>query len=420
MSRFFKHIFLSFFFVIILFTPDVRFLPHYTWFLSFLGIITLADKEFCSLIKFKSGANKNFLYILLFTTIFNALFVPLLHFTFDFTYAPLNIGIVLTLFRNLLLVYLLHKLCKHRDIEELYYKYYFIACCIYVGFTLYFIIDPNFKSFWLESIITETKEQTFAAYQFRYSLDGFAAFSSATVFSFACLFCSFLIIKDDKLNMNYIICLILMVVGCFFYGRVSLAGIALGAMLILLNGATPFRTIKIIGIVVGFISVLLFVLNILSQENEALLVWQDWAFSFLKQLFIEKEITDYSVTHMYEDMYFMPEWTTLLFGDGLYTNKSGSYYMHTDVGFMRLICYGGLTSLMLTYSIVFKLVYSMKRINSQKTFNRFLELSILLMLILEMKGECYQRFIMQLYPLFLILNYKNSVLCYNLTKGSNE
>lgn len=420
MRQLFNHIFLSLFCVIIIFTPDFRFLPYYTWFLSFLGIITLADKKFYKLIKFNSAANKDFLYILLLTAIFNVLLVPLLHFTFDFTYAPLNIGVILTLFRNIFLIYLLHKICGNRDIEELYCKYYFIACCIYVGFTLYFIINPDFKSFWLESIITETKEQTFAAYQFRYSLDGFAAFSSATVFSFACLFCSFLIVKDSKLNIGYIISLILMVVGCFFYGRVSLAGMALGAMLILLNGATPIKTMKLVGIVAGLICMLLFLLNILSQDNEALVIWQDWAFSFLKQLFIEKEVTDYSVTHMYEDMYFMPEWTTLLFGDGLYTNKSGSYYMHTDVGFMRLICYGGLISLILTYSIVFKLVSSMKRINPHKTFNRFIGLSVLLMIILEMKGECYQRFIMQLYPLFLIMNYKNSIVCFNLTKEANE
>lgn len=407
----FRDVFMTLLFVFVIFTPPVRFLPYYSWILALIGIWTMTDRNFRFLIGFKDKKNLNFLKSLAFVLIFNAVAIPLSHISGDFTYVPLQIGIVLAMFRNILLVYCLHRFGKG-DIFELYCKYFFLSCCIYVAFTLIFIFEPGFKHFWLDTMLTsvEDKSLDFAVYEFRYSLDGFAAFSSASVFSFSCLFCSYLIASSKEIKLYKIICLMLMVVGCFFYGRVSLVGMLLGAVLIVWTSGSLLKTLRIISIIVALVLGLLALLNIASKSNDSLILWQEWAFSIVKQIFVERAVSDYSVTHMVEDMYYMPDFSTLLFGDGLYTNSNGSYYGHTDVGFMRLILYGGILSLFLVYYLMIKVAKITAQVSKTIVFKRFMFLTIILFFALEMKGEAYQREIMMVYPLFLILNYKNNIL----------
>ncbi len=409
MIIFFKNIILSVIFILIIFTPPISFLPYYTWLLAFMGILTLTNVNFVRLIGFGNKYNRYFLIYFTIIFIFNSLIVPFTHNFVDFTYIPLLIGIILTILRSILLIYCLYKFEK-REILSQYCKYFFIACSVYVAFTLIFIINPGFKQFWLYSILTKVEDKSigFAVYEFRYSLDGFAAFSSASVFSFACLFCCYLIAANRNVNILQTACLIIMVIGCFFYGRISLVGMLLGTILIVWTTDNIGKTIRVITIIVIFAFTVLAVLNVASQSNESLIAWQEWAFSIVKQLFVEKEVTDYSVTHMVEDMYYMPDAPTFLFGDGQYTEANGSYYGHTDVGFMRLILYGGIIDLLLVYSLLIYLSRIIIRTSKSLVFKRFIFLAIILFFILEMKGESYQRAIMMLYPLFLIQNYKSN------------
>lgn len=405
-----RNVFLTLIYVLIIFTPPIRFLPHYTWFLALLGAGTLTDHRFKNLIGFSNNSNRSFITFLAFVLFFNSIIIPVTHGFADFSYIPLQLGIVLTLLRSVLLIYCLYKWGKG-DILSQYSKFFFIACCIYVAFTLVFILDSNFKQFWLDTVLAnvEDKSVEFAAYEFRYSLDGFAAFSSASVFSFACLFCSYRVAINRKINIMQIACLIIMVVGCFFYGRVSLVGMLLGAILIIWSSESIGKSIKIVAIILVYVLALLSILNFASQSNPSLVAWQEWAFSIIKQLFVEKEVTDYSVTHMVEDMYYFPDFFTILFGDGKYTNNNGTYYGHTDVGFMRLILYGGIACLLLVYSLLIFLSKVIARSSKSVVFKRFILLSTVLFFVLEMKGESYQRAIMMLYPLFLIQNYKNKI-----------
>lgn len=412
----FRDVCFSILFVLVTFAPSIKFLPYYTWFMALLGAWVLTNKKFNVLIGFNSVVNRKFWKYLLFVLGFNSIVVPIAHFSGDFTYIPLQIGIILSLLRSVLLIYCLHR-WGDGDIFQLYGKYFFIACIIYVSFTIGFIIDPGFKAFWLETVINGVvdRSQEFAAYEFRYSLDGFAAFSSASIFSFACLFCSYFISDSKKINILRIACLMIMVVGCFFYGRVSLVGMLLGAGLILWTSGSITKTMRIVGIIIAFVFGLLAVLNTVSASNDALVLWQEWAFAFIKQLFVDKEVTDYSATHMVEDMYYMPDLFTLIFGDGRYTNANESYYGHTDVGFMRLILYGGLISLTLVYSIIIKLFKAISKCTRIVVLKRFVLLVTVLFFVLEMKGESYQRALMMLYPIYLIVNYKN-----NLSFAQNE
>ena len=405
-----RNILLTLLFVFVIFTPSIRFMPYYTWVMAILGLCTLTDRKFKQIIGFKSKGNSGFLKFFALVFLLNSFIIPLFHGFDDLTYIPLQIGILLTILRCFLLIYCLHKFGKG-DILSQYSRFFFAACCIYVLFTLAFIVYPSFKFFWLDTMLTDVPDRSedFAVYEFRYSLDGFAAFSSASVFSFACIFCCYSIATSRKINLLMIACLMLLVVGCFFYGRVSLVGMLLGALLIIWTSGSFGKSLRIAAIIVAFVLGLLALLNMYSKTNGSLEAWQEWAFAFVKQIFIDKKVTDYSATHMVEDMYYMPEIETVICGDGKYTNSNFSYYGHTDVGFMRLILYGGLFCLIFVYFLIIYLAKKIVLISHNPVFNRFILFSAILFFVLEMKGESYQRAIMMLYPLLLIQNYKNNI-----------
>lgn len=408
----FNRVGISVIFVLIIFTPSLRFLPYYTWLLALFGLSSLFDSSFRKLIRFNGRYNKLFIISLFLCFFYNIVAVPILHGCRDCSYVPLQIGIVLTLLRDVLLVYIIHKFCHTTDLLKGYCNYFLIACCVYVLFTLVFIYAPSFKDFWLGSILAnaEDRTKTFMAYEFRYSLDGFAAFSSSSTFSFACLLCCYRISQNNKVSLLQILCLMTIVVGCFFYGRISLIGMLLGSFLIIRNNTHPLKSIKVFLYILAVTFFLLSVLEGLSRTNDSIAIWEEWAFALIRQLFIEKEVTDYSATHMFEDMYYMPEIGTLIIGDGQYTAANGAYYGSTDVGFMRLILYGGLLGLIVSYNTVIRLAKSIiaSVYSDDRLFKIFIVLSVILFGVLEMKGESYHRALMLLYPLFLISNYQHS------------
>lgn len=57
-----------------------------------------------------------------------------------------------------------------------------------------------------------------------------------------------------------------------------------------------------------------------------------------------------STTRLFDEMYFnIEEAKTFLIGDAIYTNEDGSYYMHTDAGYMRNILYFGLIGIIILF-----------------------------------------------------------------------
>ena len=65
--------------------------------------------------------------------------------------------------------------------------------------------------------------------------------------------------------------------------------------------------------------------------------------------------------------------------------------------------------------IIIKLFKAISKCTRIVVLKRFVLLATVLFLVLEMKGESYQRALMMLYPIYLIVNYKN-----NLSFAQNE
>ncbi|WP_210459243.1 hypothetical protein [Vibrio crassostreae] len=104
----------------------------------------------------------------------------------------------------------------------------------------------------------------------------------------------------------------------------------------------------------------------------------EFAINYLEYGTVETESTS-----VLSRMYFDLSMDTILLGHGHYTNSDGSYYLHTDAGFMRNVLYYGLFGLLINY-----LIFSLKLVviaNNQKTLFSFV--LFILLTIAHIKGE---------------------------------
>ena len=398
--------FLTIFFVLIYFTPEFRFLPYYTWALAMVGFLLVVNSNVRKNLCFGDRTNTNFLILFAIGLGMLGIIIPISHFTFDFSYVPLLLGMILCLLRNFLVVYVIKKHSGENGIRG-YMDLFLNACCICVMFTLLFIAFPGFKSFWLNNVIVNNASEahaSWAAYEFRYSIGGFAAYAYATIFSFAIIMAAYFICANGA-SMKDIIRFIAVCVGGFFYGRITLFAILIGLVLILFKSKSILSLMKFLLIMGCGATVLLMILNQLGEHDSRFVVWSNWAFSFVRDLFVRKEITTHSVTYMLNDMYFIPEFSTLLIGDGYYTDPvTARYYMSTDVGYMRMILYGGIISAIIAYTPMFYMLKKIMEKTQDKLFKRFIIALFIMWLILEAKGESYYRVILVMYPVLLLVN----------------
>lgn len=107
----------------------------------------------------------------------------------------------------------------------------------------------------------------------------------------------------------------------------------------------------------------------------------DWGLGFLVSLFTTGDANDASLDILFGRMYFELEPLTFLFGDGYYTGSDGSYYMHTDAGYMRVLLYFGVGGLFLL------LWHQCNMLFTKKEYIWFELLLLGYILILHIKGD---------------------------------
>lgn len=387
-------------------------MPKWTWLVSALGILCLFDKSTSKKLGFYS---KKFFYtiLLIISSIILAIIIPIAHGTNDFTYIPLLIGLILSLLRGIFLIYNFYYIFRERSSFDLYIKFFLLSCVIYVLFSIIFIVLPGFKEFWFNNIIMPFEQNSYIAYKFRYGFDGFAAFGAASIFSIAILLNSYLLI-GSTLNKrdfrNNLFSYLLILIGCFLYGRITVFAIVLSIMYMLLFCKNKKRLIKIFLHLLLATVIIYFTLHQLSKVNDDIKIWMNWAFEFINSIINNNIGETYSVKHMFEDMYFLPSIKTILIGDGRYTEADGiGYYMHTDVGFLRPILLFGIVGLIINYMslyIILKKMYLLQKILENKSAKLLIVCIAIMNIVLEMKGEAFHRTLYCIIPLYF-LSYKD-------------
>lgn len=319
-------------------------------------------------------------------------FIPILYSTMDFSYLYVHIRHILYLLLYILLISLIKKYSRGNNLKDEFIKIYTLTTRNYVLFTILMIVFEPFKDFWL-TIIHETPKRLEIlenpSYFARIGWAGYSGFSMTFFCSLAVLFSIYIIIKSLKNTNNIpykeVFNLLLALIGNAFYGRsgllISLLLIGIGIIYI----SFVLRKIHYaIYLLTGILIVFLF-LTILKEFNTTLASWYSWMMQPIVSLFESGRIETTSTDTLWE-MWFIPDFPTLLLGNGYYTSPIyGSYYMGTDVGFIRPTLFFGIAFSFLTYLIPIILSFGIGL--RSKVDRVFAMMLIITLLVFEVKAE---------------------------------
>ncbi len=342
-----------------------------------------------------------------------AIIIPIIHNTFDMTYLSLFWG---SCIRGILLIiaaaiYFRKKQLSKKDTFCLVVK----SVSLYVLFSLVLLI-PTFRMLWKNIIYLTTMEVRLVAnkgYYTRFGLQGFSGYGH-TILCSICVYLFWILKKENyTISWNY---LVLLILGNAFYGR---SGLIVSLFITCYFAFTfqKYRIYKYMGIILIFGCLFLIFLNIyilsFNGNYSSPLYWMLEPF----YNFLQGNSLTASTDHMFNDMYvFDFDLTQGVFGHGRYTNPDGGYYKYTDIGFLRVMYYGGLVYLFLYY--LSDLLMFLSVLLTKKSFSYIAIIGVLLMCILyEIKGESVYLFFKVFFfssicnPEKTILKYEKASIC---------
>lgn len=220
--------------------------------------------------------------------------------------------------------------------------------------------------------------------------------------------------------------LIILIFGAISAARMSLVGLVIGIIYFFVEKIEKIKHIylsknkissSLLGILFSipiFSLVITIVYQYIKNNKSILEIWNsftNYAFELFEGFFESGNLSTTSTDILFNKMYFpiKDSWTFLI-GDGIYTNIDGSYYMHTDAGYMRNILFFGIVGLILLF------LYQMTFLIFTNKENILLNFSILIyILIIHIKGEALG-FSTMLQSMLLVnmLYYKNKCTISNV------
>lgn len=216
--------------------------------------------------------------------------------------------------------------------------------------------------------------------------------------------------KKNKIHLYlYIGLFAFLFVTGLFVARTSLTGLI--SLLLLL---TPFK--KNFGKVFAWILMAFMTLGFLQTQERMLESWglqTNYAF----EIFDNYRATGEFHSNSYEGTKEM--WRTLptdlktwFIGDAKYVDdRIGGYYMHVDVGYLRVLFYGGLVGLFLYLAYIFKLCKTISiRSNKERDYNYFVWLYYAMVLIWMWKGHNDTNFFLFLLIFTSTIEYKQRIV----------
>lgn len=351
----------------------------------------------------KMTKRQTLMTILFFILLFLSIIYLVLHGTGDYSY----VKVVTFIFRKaiiyLFLICVLVSYYKEESTAEIFYYYFALTNAIYVLGTLCFVFVPGIQKIWFQ-VFSENVENTNEllqsfGYTFRIGWQGFSGFRMTMHCTFSCLFLVYLFYsKNSKIRIKrnvFFISYALCFMGNMFYGRSGLAITLLFSML-----AIVVWNRKYLRKIFSFVLAGIFFLGgiYILRDIPVISSWYEWMARPFINLLTMGSFNNASFSSL-SDMYFLPEWKTILWGDGYFT-LNGSYYMKTDSGIMRNILYWGIIGGLFSY---FTTVYSMWGL--KKKDELFFLMFLGTFIIFECKGDTYYEFI----TLFYVIDFVNSV-----------
>ncbi|MGT2754015.1 hypothetical protein [Streptococcus ovis] len=342
-----------------------------------------------------------------------SLLLPILFGTFDFSFLTIYwFGFSAFFLKNLFLIIAFDKYfaTNNGSKVEQFINYFLNALTLYISFSLVLILIPSLRSLLLNILEIDSKFAnylTLPTFLTRFGWSGWSGFDFTIWSTLGVLFCIVLSVfykNNRKKQVRYLMRIPIYIMGNMFYGRTGLVVSAISLVVLVFILAVNLKfgyLIKVMLLGASGIILLVFVKSHISFLNE----WYNWMFSAFINFYQKGRFVDNvgSVSRL-KEMYWIPEISTLLFGDFKYTDL-GHYYMSTDIGFMRHLLFYGIINYFLEVLFAVSVGFKFVRIFFKKfNLDRFL-LSILMVLVIvmfEMKGETLFYIISIILPIVML------------------
>lgn len=206
---------------------------------------------------------------------------------------------------------------------------------------------------------------------------------------------------------NYIkktVCIIyfmLLLITGVFIARTTLIGLISILFVFLGNTIKRRRCLKVFLSGLFFVSVSIGIIIFYGSDYLNI----NWAFEVFLS-YINSGSAETGSTNHLQTMYILPSTLkTFLIGDGLLYYEDGTYYMHTDVGYLRLLFYWGTFGVMICFLLQFILFYLIYKHSDRNREVKYMIIIILLYtIILNLKGFIELNFLSFLILSFLVVN----------------
>lgn len=322
-----------------------------------LGFVILVLKVFQHKIKLSLDKKLFNFLILLFAIPFVSLISISINQTSDFEFMKYPISMIAILFASYFVAKVLNYFYKDLDFKSislLIVNVIFIQSII--SFLMFLVPELRDILIGIQKISPDDIERMSDVFEFRIIGFGTMFFGAGIISGFGLILIGALL-RTNKFSSTQIIFLslkflIILVVGMMM-ARTTLVGCLLALMLVFFPkdfkatiSMYRKRFLFILNIVVVLFVLVLILFFVFPKIGEMLEPVFNLAFEIFINYF-EKGIAESASTNQLKNMYVFPEIIkTWIIGDGLWTAPDGSgYYMHTDVGYLRLIYYFGIIGL---------------------------------------------------------------------------
>lgn len=275
-----------------------------------------------------------------------------------------------------------------------FFKLCIICNATYAFCSIIFLAFPDIKSLWSQMIVLPESMPSrgdIIQESTRYGLAGYSGFNS-TIFCSVAVWMCLVLMEYTQGGLFWWINLVLLLCGNMMYGR---SGLIISIMMIMasyLRNITFKKTKNLIYLLL--VAFLIISIAVKYAENDPILsVGLSWAVEPVDAFIVGVENGELSFgdsgNDLVDNMYFLPsDDATILIGDGKYSNGDGSYYMHTDAGFMRNMLFYGVLGSVCLYGMLGILFFMLYRVfkEKEKVNSFYLLLLVLCVLLMEFKG----------------------------------
>ena len=331
---------------------------------------------------------------------------------YDYSFLYTLILIIRGAYVYLFLAMVIYKNVSQNNCLELFVKFYLLSCALYVISTIVFIISPDLKMMWSNSIyMTEENfnlaEGNVFGYVTRYGLKGFSGFQETAKCTMSVIMLLYL---SEKINSSkWFVVGSFSLLGNLFYGRIGVLT-SIASLIIFEIITRKVVKLKYVKSIMLFIVGLAFMVYFIIPKD-ALTDYYGWlsgpVVAFINGL--SQGNMDFGASaNNVVDWYVLPDEGTFLFGDGKFSNDDGSYYMHTDAGFMRSIYYFGIVGSVFYYLSIVILAFSfLNKQYGKKELSLFICFMITFLLF-EYKGTSLVNFFSMMFILPILMNIEKT------------